>query len=119
MSKKFVADMSVDDISFCCGMMTAGSFDSYPILESAAWANRYGFPTLKEAWINELTKARDECGKRPIVFNFVKRSGNRIFDNKELRTLVREQPDCLFVHKWKNPGSGNTLECYVLTNGSK
>jgi hypothetical protein len=118
MSKKFVADMSVDDIPYCCGMMTAGSFDSYPLLGTFSW-RKAGFPTLKEAWIAELQNARVGCGKRPIVFNFVKRSGNRIFDNKELRTLVREQPDCLFVHKWKNPGSGNTLECYVLTNGSK
>lgn len=104
----------LDQLPNCCGVLEAGAFvETTDQLRDASYGE-----TLKEAWEMGLAFMRNASGPRPIIFNFAKRNSQRSFDANELRKLIQNQPDALFVHRWRNPSSYNLIEQYVLTNGS-
>ena len=114
MSKKYYeAECSIDSLPFCCGAIEIGDLADFTQDE-----NEYGHyhESLKEAWEAQLEKIRFQDRGKPLVINFVKEEGDRTFIEKEFRQVVRDQKDCLFVHRWVNPSTRNTLEMYVLTN---
>lgn len=129
----FYASIERERLQYCCGVQETGEYESFsdnrylndgwlddnPIIDRLERDKGEAFLTLREAWEDALKSVREDSGDRPIVFTFVKFKGEKQFSNEELYDLVAEQPDHLFVHGFTNPGSGNYVEMWVLTNGSK
>lgn len=116
MDKFYSVDWDLDELPNCCGVLEAGSFDEF---EGEPYPNGIGrYPSLDEAWEEALEQIRIEADKKPIIFNFAQNQFTHEWCENSLRKLVILQPDCLFVHKWINPGTGNTIEQYLLKNGS-
>lgn len=126
----FYVSIERERLQYCCGVAETGEYESFS--EDRYYNNGWGedidrlerdkgeaFSTLREAWEDALKSVREDSGTRPIVFTFVKYKEDKQFSNKELYDLVAEQEDHLFVHGFTNPGSGNYVEMWVLTNGSK
>lgn len=112
---KHTVDADLEALPYCCGVYEAGRFDEDYDDDDFV----YGFKTIREAWEEKLKRLRADCLYSPIVLNFVKYKNEKRFENWEFRKLINEQPDALIVHKFTNPNSGNIVEMYVLTNGSK
>lgn len=119
MVKKYNVIWEIGSLVYCCGVQEAGNFTEETEDEHDSGYDWYD--SLREAWIEALEEMRQSPRperRYPIIFNFVKYSGAKTFEANELRQLVLEQEDQLFVHSWINPGSGNLIEQYMLTNGS-
>lgn len=109
-----------EQAAFCCGMEEVGdmSVKKVPAVYLSTWGNvEYNNEELLPD--KALKQMRSGAGLRPIMFNFMKPEGARRFDAYQLRQEVLKQKDCIVVHRWKNPGTGNTIECLILTNNSK
>jgi len=120
----YVADYEVASTSFCCGASEAGNLGlettrryvqdgNGEVIDCSIDSDYYETP--RKAWENALHEMREESPNRPLMINLVVKNAG----TEELRSLLNEQDDAYIVHTWKNPDSGNVLEMYVLTNGSK
>lgn len=123
MSKtRYIVEIDIEQLPYCCGATEAGGFELIE-LEEDSYTYDYddAYQTKKAAYehaLDDLMKNNSGLN-RPMFFNFVKFKGDQSYDHNKLRSLVTNRPDACFVHRWKNPGTGNTIECWMLFNGSK
>lgn len=105
---KYNWDWGMDSTAFCCGLKEVGNIDAYQY----EWAS-CPKKTASEILLDMRENARTAGHSFPIMINMVS------YTPKAFRDLVKKQKDAKLVHKWKNPNSGNIIECWILTNGSK
>lgn len=111
---KYRVGCNSTEFSFCCGVIECGNFESEVSTYSLYDWDYFEDSNVssKDAWTKLLKQVRNVHACRPLVFNFTYES------SRVLKSLIRAQKDCLFIHKWINPGTGNIIEQYMLTNKS-
>lgn len=121
MKEQFAVQFHASVTMYCCGLLEIGGMS--PLGKGYdSFAHTYG-KDEKDAWTNALVKAREidknRTNNRPLIFNFKKRRGTDKFDAEVFMNLVQEQEDCLWIHEWTNPNTGNHIVSLMLTNKSK
>jgi hypothetical protein len=98
-----------DTLPFCCGIREVGNF-------GRDYSDNHE-DTPEEA-VNEMMS---QANGRPILFNFVKERNynkhlNDSYNARELRTYVMAHPKAKHVVKFINPGSGNRIDCWMISD---
>lgn len=143
MSSWFRADVDLDEVPSCCGVLVANDFQIESISDEykKQWETRYPYGGLEgykyqseeDAWkakFEEILQSDMEQAsdwddhqpwsfQRPIQFWFVKRQTQEKFDNEPLRQLVLNHKDQVYLGTFINPNTNNTVEGYMIKHNVK
>lgn len=136
MNQWFKAEVDLDEIPDCCGILVAHDFVCSSVSDDykKQWEHRYGgiliykYQSEEEAWKakfeeilqSDMEEQDTDWGdqpwtfQRPIQFWFVKRQTQEKFDNEPLRQLVLNHKDQVYLGTFINPNTNNTVEGYMI-----
>lgn len=142
MNQWFKAEVDLDEVPDCCGVLVAHDFACSSISDDykksgenrygKGWYQSYKYQSEEDAWkakFEEILNSdleHDPDGdyqlwsfQRPIQFWFVKRQTQEEFDNEPLRQLVLNHKDQVYLGTFINPNTNNTVEGYMIKHNVK